>query len=133
MPSIQYLCTMWIVNTFNSRPVRLASSFLLVSGALVCVRPPFHFIQCLWSNNALLVMFGYLSLGLCAHMFDLKRLMYTSLFCCAIIAFHNHEMADTASAGKIPCQSLQHRCVSFGSQGITAEFDFQNYGFTKED
>lgn len=124
---------MWIVNTFNSRPVRLASSFLLVSGALMCVRPPSSLIQCLWSSNALFVMFGYLALGMCAYMFDLKRLMYTSLLSCAIIAFHNHEMADTASAGKFPCQSLQHRCVSFGSQGLTAEFEFQNNGYSKED
>jgi hypothetical protein len=124
---------MWIDNTFNSRPVRLASSFLLVSGALACVRPPFHFIECMWSNNALFVMFGYLALGMCAHMFDLKRLMYTSLLSCAIIAFHNHEMADAPGTGKIPCQSLQHRCVNFTQQGITAEFEFQNDGFSKED
>lgn len=124
---------MWIVNTFNSRPVRLTSSFLLVSGALACVRPPFHFIQCIWSSNALIVMFGYLILGMFAHILDLKRLMYTSLIGCAIIAFHNHELADTTGAGKIPCQSLQHRCTSFGAQGITAEFELQNNGFSKED
>ena len=129
----QYLCTMWIVNTFNSRPVRLASSLLLVSGALVCVRPPLPLIQCLWSNNALIVMFGYLALGLCAYIFDLKRLMYTSLLSCAIIAFYNHETAGSASAGSTPCQQPQHRCVFFNSQDITAEFGLQYDGHSKED
>jgi hypothetical protein len=50
----------------------------------------------------------------------------------------NHCIPETTKWPMLPveamiCQSLQHRCVNFTQQGITAEFEFQNDGFSKED
>lgn len=78
-------------------------------------------------------MFGYLALGLVAYMFDFKRIMYSSLLGCAVIAFHNHEIAGAGGADRTPCQSLQHRCDSFGSQDLTADFDLPQHEYSEAD
>ncbi|HFC00213.1 MAG TPA: hypothetical protein ENJ53_05360 [Phaeodactylibacter sp.] len=61
---------------------------LLLSGAVLCIFTPPHYIFRVMTEYAVQVMFGYLFLGLFFLLLKQPRLMFVSFFACSALALH---------------------------------------------
>ena len=70
-------------NILNLRSVQISLTSLIILGAIFCIFTPNYFLFKMGSRFAILIMLGYLVMGILFLMAKQQRLMFTSMACCA--------------------------------------------------